>query len=613
MGLAAAVVAAAALCPPTVLHLRLCVPRGTISPLLPHRRSGLSAHRYWRLRKSNAIVKSFLQPSDNENHSITTEEENLQDSPLVSKIPGLSAVLTADYLLPLQDTTTEETDDGIPQFTEAGLPAFQVLSPTQQEILSATPAHPEALHALYGTYTAACFMERVWRFIAPMVLAMLSNSLMPVAVVGFVDQFVIFFAGPWVGAIMDSMPRVKSFVALTVVQTVAMLVSVGATLAALNSGYAADPTSNLMLQPWFLVLVLAGAVERLTGLAIGVAVERDWVVLLAGTTRQIALAEANAVLRRIDLICEIAGPSLFGVLLSSCGAPLCISVAAAVMAMSLPLLIMLVHATDENSKGVLHRSKYIASAKAHQGPAVQGSAQSGWSGMEVVMQGWKNYFAQPVLPASLAYVLLYFNAVLSPGGLMTSFLAQSGINPAMVGMFRSLCGVMGFVATFVSASVISKLGVLKAGAAALFFQAVLLAVAVGVYVTNFSGSQSSLIIFLSLIVVSRLGHWGYDLVDAQIFQTAIPEAQANQVGTAEMSLASLAELIMLGVAILASDVSYFGALATLSMISVASAAATYWHWLSNPTADQLRLFPQESSIQVPAFTPRTNLVKELET
>ncbi|KAL2652952.1 hypothetical protein R1flu_021080 [Riccia fluitans] len=607
MGLAAAFVVAATLCPPSMLHVHN-VPRGTISPLLPHRhslKSGISTHRYWRLRKSNAIVKSFLQPSGNENPTITSEEAKLQESHFVSKIPGITtAVLTADYHLPLQDTT-EECDDDIPQFSEAGLPAFQVLSPTQQEILSATPAHPEALNALYGTYTAACFMERVWRFIAPMVLAMLSKSLMPVAVVGFVDQFIIFVAGPWVGAIMDTMPRVQSFITLSVVQTVAMLVSVGATLSALRSGLGAvSTTSNFLFQPWFLVLVLAGAIERLTGLAIGVAVERDWVVLLAGTTRQIALAEANAILRRIDLICEIAGPTLFGVLLSSHGAPLCISVAAVVMAVSLPLLIMLVHATDKYSKGVLHRSKYLAATKLHQIPAVQGSAQNGLCGMKVVLQGWKNYFAQPVLPASLAYVLLYFNAVLSPGGLMTSFLAQSDINPAMIGVFRSLCGVMGFLATFVSASVISKLGVLKAGAASLFFQAALLAVAVGVYLSKLSGSQSSLLIFLSLIVVSRLGHWGYDLVDAQIFQTAIPEAQANQVGTVEMSLASLAELIMLGVAILASDVSCFGGLATLSMISVASAAAIYWHWLANPTADQIHLFPEESSsIKVPEFTP----------
>lgn len=39
-------------------------------------------------------------------------------------------------------------------------------------------------------------------------------------------------------------------------------------------------TSSMLLRPWFIVLVLAGAVERLFGVATGVAMERDWVVLV---------------------------------------------------------------------------------------------------------------------------------------------------------------------------------------------------------------------------------------------------------------------------------------------------------------------------------------------
>lgn len=38
--------------------------------------------------------------------------------------------------------------------------------------------------------------------------------------------------------------------------------------------------SSLIPRPWFIVLLLAGAVERLSGLALGVAMERDWVVLV---------------------------------------------------------------------------------------------------------------------------------------------------------------------------------------------------------------------------------------------------------------------------------------------------------------------------------------------
>lgn len=47
--------------------------------------------------------------------------------------------------------------------------------------------------------------------------------------------------------------------------------------------------------------------------------------------------------------------------------------------------------------------------------------------IEAIKHGWLEYMQQPVLPASLAYVLLYFNVILAPGGLMTAFLTQHGI------------------------------------------------------------------------------------------------------------------------------------------------------------------------------------------
>lgn len=41
-----------------------------------------------------------------------------------------------------------------------------------------------------------------------------------------------------------------------------------------------NSASSVLVRPWFIVLVLAGAVERLCGVALGVAMERDWVVLV---------------------------------------------------------------------------------------------------------------------------------------------------------------------------------------------------------------------------------------------------------------------------------------------------------------------------------------------
>lgn len=38
--------------------------------------------------------------------------------------------------------------------------------------------------------------------------------------------------------------------------------------------------SSILLQPWFFALVFAGAIDNLCGIASGVAIERDWVVLV---------------------------------------------------------------------------------------------------------------------------------------------------------------------------------------------------------------------------------------------------------------------------------------------------------------------------------------------
>lgn len=82
----------------------------------------------------------------------------------------------------------------------------------------------------------------------------------------------------------------------------------------------------------------------------------------------------------------------------------------------------------------------------------------------------------------------------------------------------------------------------------------------------------------------------YDIVGQQILQTGIPESKANIIGTTEVSVASVAECLMLGVAIIANDVSNYGFLAILSLLSVIGAAWLFCHWLLHPTDEQRTLF-----------------------
>ncbi|KAJ8529628.1 hypothetical protein K7X08_036463 [Anisodus acutangulus] len=186
----------------------------------------------------------------------------------------------------------------------------------------------------------------------------------------------------------------------------AQLVSVGMII----HGHTLHPTSasSLLFRPWFIVLVLAGAVERLSGLALGVAVERDWVVLLAGTNRPVALAQANAVLSCIDHLCEIVGEPLFGILLSKYEPVVCLKIAADLITLLLGISDM---ANHKLSSGVLDRA--VETCFSCSSPSSLKSENIVGVGLEAIKHGWFEYVRQPVLPASIAYVLLYFNVVLA--------------------------------------------------------------------------------------------------------------------------------------------------------------------------------------------------------
>ncbi|XP_038717418.1 solute carrier family 40 member 3, chloroplastic isoform X1 [Tripterygium wilfordii] len=188
--------------------------------------------------------------------------------------------------------------------------------------------------ACYASCLAGNLAEQLWDFAWPSAIALLHPSLLPVAVMGFFSKTSIIVGGPVVGKLMDNYPRVPAYVSLNVVLAAAQLLS--ATLIIHAHRFPPPSASSTLLHPWFSALVLTGAVERLSGVALGVAMERDWVVLLAGINRAIAPTQANAILNRTDLLCEITGASLFG-LLSKYDPVTGLKFAAGLMIWSLPV------------------------------------------------------------------------------------------------------------------------------------------------------------------------------------------------------------------------------------------------------------------------------------
>ncbi|OEL23183.1 Solute carrier family 40 member 2, chloroplastic [Dichanthelium oligosanthes] len=473
-----------------------------------------------------------------------------------------------------------------------------VLSEGEQHTLASTPAHPAGLYALYASYLFGNLVEQLWNFAWPAALAILHPSLLPVAIVGFFTKLSVFIGAPIVGKLMDHFPRIPIYTALNAVQVTTQLISAATVIYALKNLSHAS-TTTLVLRPWFIALVAAGAIERLAGLALGVAVERDWVVLLAGTNRPVALAQANAVLNRLDLICETVGASVFGLLLSKYHPVICLKIACGLMICSFPVLVMLGQLINRVSCHALDSSRTttdesVCSDLLDVRKIVQNS-------LSAIKHGWNEYKQQTVLPASAATVFLNLNVALAPGAIMTALLMHRGISPSIVGAFSGLCSIMGLVATFISSSLVKRVGILKAGAAGLIYQASLLSVVLTVYWAGSISQRTHLLIFRASIALSRLGHMSYDVVGTQIVQTGVPASKANLIGGMEVSIASLAELVMLAMAIIANDVSHFGFLAILSVSSVAGAAWMFCRWLTNPTDEQRELFMFDPLYQVQAM------------
>lgn len=178
------------------------------------------------------------------------------------------------------ESTTNLLVEG--SFVDMILTTLPILSEEEQDVIAATPAHPAGLYALYASCLAGNMVEQLWNFAWPAAIALLHPSLLPVAVMGFCTKVAVILGGPLVGKLMDLFPRLPSYNVLTTLQASAQLLSAGMIIQA-HMAHASLETSVLM-RPWFIILVVAGAVERLSGLALGVAVERDWVVLVLLTS-----------------------------------------------------------------------------------------------------------------------------------------------------------------------------------------------------------------------------------------------------------------------------------------------------------------------------------------
>lgn len=424
------------------------------------------------------------------------------------------------------------------------------------------------------------------------------------------------------GRVLDSVYRPLGLGAMLLVQDACILLSCGALALATRSG-AGGTAVPLVSSPLFGVLVVLAMVEKLTSISSELAIERDWVTQLAGKQNVTALARSNAYLRRTDLLCELVGAVVFGWVYSRGGLPASMAFTAVLAALAGPLQLLFIRRIARLApEAMLHgrsevgaqwarlpswraflenarlRKVHAAEAEARRAPLLTRARQQ----LAHSMDGWKAYFRQPILPSSLTFVLLFFNVVMAPGGLITAFLTLWGFDGNAMAIFRGGCATCGFVGTLVGKRLIQSLGLLRAGGTALAIHATLLCCATGLYYCFLSGPPElgpgsgglalesasgwpmlggvalPVVAFATLVVMSRIGVWSFDMVNSQLFQQTVAPREMASASSAEMALCSFSELLMLGTAALSADPASFTLLVYTSLAAILAANLLFRWW-----------------------------------
>jgi len=375
----------------------------------------------------------------------------------------------------------------------------------------------------YTSHFLFTWNDRVWEFASVILLiSAYPQTLQPSSIFGLASTAVAIVFSPAVGRWFDMTPRLKSVRYAIFTQRVG--VSAGCVcLWAMVSQSLGSAKDGL-----FAVVILLGCIARLAFVGKTVGIERDWAIVisksrgidLSSTSRSSSInLDMNAVMRRIDLFCKLAGPLFVSVLTIPSASFAAIFLASSNI-LSLPFEYYFIHVVHKRFPDLADKP---APPEHMRQPLIRQFLQ--WP--QRTLLSWKIYYRSPLFSASLSLCILYFT-VLSFGGnhvlnfanegSMIAFLSQySDFSTPLVAGLRAIAVVVGIAATFISSPVIRWIGPVRSGIWFLSWQTIFLSpVPVALFLALNKRLQGGLLV--GFVSISRLGLWGFDLSEQYLVQ-----------------------------------------------------------------------------------------------
>ncbi|KAF4544417.1 Iron-regulated transporter [Lasiodiplodia theobromae] len=439
--------------------------------------------------------------------------------------------------------------------------------PAEDDVAATPPAGTEVevpmavRKRLYVSHFLSTWNSRVFEFGAVLYLASIyPGTLLPMSVYALSRQASAIVLSPVIGRFIDNSNRLKVVRLSIVLQRFTV-----ATSCALFWFLATGWSWVKALQSGALaILAVLACIEKLCAIMNLISVERDWVVVIAEENEG-ALRVLNAQMRRIDLICKLAGPFFISILDG--------------VSTEIAILVNL----GMNLASIL--IEYFAIARVYQiVPALQQPKSSSSSStphcprsnglLQTITHDLTTYFRHRAVLPSFAGALLYLT-VLSFSGQMVTYLLSAGFNSIHIAIARTVSVAFELSATWITPRVMARIGPIRTGIWFVTWQSLCLAGGASV----FWGVQDRPLVAAGGLVagsiLSRVGLWGYDLSAQVIIQEEVEADRRGAFSSVEASWQSAFELCSYASTIVWARPDQFQWPVLLSCVAVFSAGGLY--------------------------------------
>ncbi|KAK7186215.1 hypothetical protein DPSP01_005044 [Paraphaeosphaeria sporulosa] len=387
------------------------------------------------------------------------------------------------------------------------------------------------LWKLYLSHTLSTWNARTFEFSAVIFLgSIFPNTLFYASCYALFRSLTAFLLSPTVGHQVDSRERLGVVRHSIIWQRVSVTGSCGILLLLLRS---APETWTKVA--WFSICVVLAGVEKLAFVGNTVAVERDWVVVVAeglGVPRE----DLNSKMRRIDLVCKLVAP--FGIsLVDGYSTEVAIW---AVLGQNTLSIVFEYFAIAQ----VYHAVPGLASRKSSTAPInIEGRdmATPNSRGLSAAIQQWIDYFMNPACLASFSLALLYFT-VLGFGSQLTTYLLTLDFTSTHIAGMRLISVILELSATCAAPLLMRRIGAVRAGLWFINYQLITVILAISLFTLSTPSTQTAGLALVAGVALSRLGLWGFDLCVQYLVQEDAPEATRGSFSSIEASLQNLFEL-----------------------------------------------------------------------